>query len=137
MNNILLLCDEHPAHIAATATAEEAIRAMIELNVGAIAIVDDQRVVAGIFTERDVLQKIALGKRDPGEIAITEVMTTPVVMATKEITAAEALAVMVEAHHRHLPIIDEAGRLLGMLSLRHVLQARIDKLVAQLASANV
>jgi CBS domain-containing protein len=53
-------------------------------------------------------------------------------MATLSTTAGEALGTMVERHYRHLPIVDNDGRLLGMLSIRNVLQARIDTLTRQL-----
>jgi CBS domain-containing protein len=56
-------------------------------------------------------------------------------MATRATTAAEALATMVERHYRHLPIVDDDGRLLGMLSIRNVLQAQIDTLTRQLDQA--
>ena len=62
-------------------------------------------------------------------------MTTPVEMATRATTASEALATMVERHYRHLPIVDDDGRLLGMLSIRNVLQAQIDTLTSQLDQA--
>jgi CBS domain-containing protein len=42
----------------------------------------------------------------------------------------------VEAHHRHLPIVDDNGKLLGMLSIRNVLQAKIDELTGQLQTAS-
>lgn len=132
--DILSLCDQCPATVPVTASAAEAISAMLDRNVGAVAVLDEQRVVAGIFSERDVLNKMALDERRAVQIPVNEVMTTPVVMATREITPAEALGVMVESHHRHLPIVDENGQLLGMLSIRNVLQARIDGLAAQLAA---
>ena len=62
-------------------------------------------------------------------------MTTPVEMATRATTAGEALATMVERHYRHLPIVDDDGGLLGMLSIRNVLQAQIDTLTRQLDQA--
>ena len=116
-----------------TATAADAIELMNDLCVGAAAVVDEHGVVAGIFTERDVLRKLAPHARDPKTIPITEVMTVPVIMATKETTAQEALSVMIEEHHRHLPIVEEDGRLLGMLSIRNLLQDRIDDVTTQLA----
>ncbi len=130
--SILQFCDEQPAAIPITASVGDAIQLMLSLNVGATAVIDENQVVAGIFTERDVMRKIALESRPPKEIPVSEVMTTPVVMATKDISPAEALAVMVEEHHRHLPIVDEDGKLLGILSIRHVLQAKIDDLTGQL-----
>jgi CBS domain-containing protein len=98
-------------------------------------VVDENHRVAGIFTERDVLRRLSLGEHDPRKISVCEVMTTPVEMATRATTAAEALATMVERHYRHLPIVDDDGRLLGMLSIRNVLQAQIDTLTRQLDQA--
>ena len=133
--SILTFCDETPAVVSLTATVADAIREMMANNVGATAVTDDNGIVAGIFTERDVMRKVATGSRKPEEIPVRDVMTTPVVMATRETSPAEALAVMVEAHHRHLPIVDDNGKLLGMLSIRHVLQAKIDELTGQLQTA--
>ena len=61
-------------------------------------------------------------------------MTTPVEMATLATGPGEALATMVERHFRHLPIVDNNGKLLGMLSIRNLLQSRIDELTQQLDS---
>jgi CBS domain-containing protein len=108
---------------------------MLDRDVGAVAVVDENHRVAGIFTERDVLRRLSLGEQDPRKISVCEVMTTPVEMATRATTAAEALATMVERHYRHLPIVDDDGRLLGMLSIRNVLQAQIDTLTRQLDQA--
>ncbi len=134
--SILTFCDEKAAVVPLTATVADAIREMMNNEVGATAVVDENNIVAGIFTERDVMRKVTMGSLKPGEIPVREVMTTPVVLATQEISPAEALAVMVEAHHRHLPIVDNNGKLLGMLSIRHVLQAKIDDLTSQLQVAS-
>ncbi|MFY9647279.1 MAG: CBS domain-containing protein [Terriglobales bacterium] len=133
--SILEMCDSEAAAVSLDATAERAIRAMLDRHVGAVAVIDEKQRVAGIFTERDVLRRLSLGERDPRTLSVREVMTTPVEMATRSTTAAEALATMVERHYRHLPIVDDDGRLLGMLSLRNVLQARIETLTALLDQA--
>jgi CBS domain-containing protein len=132
---ILEMCDSEVASVPVEATAEQAIRTMLDRHVGAVAVVDEKRRVAGIFTERDVLRRLALGERDPKTTSVREIMTTPVEMATRATTASEALATMVERHYRHLPIVDDDGRLLGMLSIRNVLQAQIDTLTSQLDQA--
>jgi CBS domain-containing protein len=61
-------------------------------------------------------------------------MTTPVELATLATGPGEALATMVERHFRHLPVVDDSGKLLGMLSIRNVLQWRIDNLTQELDS---
>lgn len=132
--SILHLCDEVPATVKPTTTVADTIVVMLEKRVGAVAVVDEKGVVAGIFTERDVLRKLALSGRDPAKIQVHELMTTPVEMATQDMTAGEALEVMVDRHFRHLPIIDRDGKLLGMLSIRNLLQAEIDNLRQQMDS---
>jgi len=133
--NILEMCDSESASVPVEATAEQAIRAMLDRYVGAVVVIDEDQRVAGIFSERDVLRRLSLSENDPGKISIREVMTTPVEMATRATTASEALATMVERHYRHLPIVDDDGRLLGVLSLRNLLQAQIDTLTSQLDQA--
>jgi CBS domain-containing protein len=130
--SILELCDKEAASVPLDATAERAIRTMLDRHVGAVAVVDEKQRVAGVFTERDVLRRLSLSRLDPGRTPVREIMTTPVEMATLSTTAGEALATMVERHYRHLPIVDDNGGLLGMLSIRNVLQARIDTLTRQL-----
>ena len=82
-----------------------------------------------------MLRRLSLSERDPRTTAVREVMTTPVEMATRATTPSEALSTMVERHYRHLPIVEEDGHLLGMLSIRNVLEARIDLLTLQLDQA--
>lgn len=130
--NILEMCDSEAACVAMDASAEQAIRTMLDRRVGAVAVVDENKQVAGIFTERDVLRRVVLSGRAPAEMPVREVMTTPVEMATLDTTPGQALATMIEFHYRHLPIVDDDGRLLGMLSIRDLLQARIDALTRQL-----
>src|ERR1700675_2126662 len=133
--NILEMCDAGGASVPIDATAEDAIRALLDRHVGGGAVVDDNTRFAGIFTERDVLRRLSLSGREPGQTPVREVMTTPVEMATLDTTPGQALGTMVERHYRHLPIVDDDGRLLGMLSIRNVLQARIDMLTRQLDEA--
>src|SRR5437868_4057361 len=130
--NVLELCDREVSAVPLDANVAEAIRTMLDHHVGAVSVLDGERRVAGIFTERDVLRKIALSGRNPATIPVREVMTTPVELASPSTGAGEALATMVEQHYRHLPIVDDEGKLLGMLSIRHLLQWRVDDLTREL-----
>jgi len=131
---VLELCDAVAAAVSVEASVGEAIRTMLERSVGAVAVVDSEQRVAGIFTERDVLRKFALSGRDPAKTPVRDLMTTPVELATAATGPGEALASMVEAHFRHLPVVDDSGKLLGMLSIRNVLQWRIEDLTRELES---
>ena len=131
---VLELCDPEIAAISAEASVAAAIRMMLDYHVGAVGVVDSEKRVAGIFTERDVLRKLALAGVDPEKTPLREMMTTPVEMATEATGPGEALAIMVERHFRHLPVVDNDGHLLGMLSIRNVLQWRVDSLAQELDS---
>ncbi len=130
--SLLQLCDEGPATVPVEATVEAAVRTMIGKSVGAVAVIDEQGIVAGMFTERDVLAKFALSGRDAKATPVREMMSPIVEMATEATTPSEALQVMVERHYRHMPIVDERGKLLGICSIRNILQARIDDLLTEL-----
>jgi CBS domain-containing protein len=132
--SVLELCDREIAAVGLDATVAEAIHKMLDHHVGAVAVVDSDFRVAGIFTERDVLRKLALTRIDPQTTSIRELMTTPVEMATLGTGPGEALTIMLERHFRHLPVADEAGKLLGILSIRNLLEWRVDDLSRELES---
>jgi CBS domain-containing protein len=130
--SLLQWCNEGPATVPVEATVDDAVRTMIDKAVGAVAVIDEHGVVAGMFTERDVLSKFALSGRDAKATPVREMMSPIVEMATEATTPTEALQTMVERHYRHMPIVDERGKVLGICSIRNILQARIDDLLAEL-----
>ena len=132
--SVLELCDREIAAVGLDATVADAIHKMLDYHVGAVAIVDDEYRVAGIFTERDVLRKMSLSRMDPHTTSIRDMMTTPVEMATRGTGAGEALSIMVERHFRHLPVSDDSGKLLGILSIRNLLEWRVGELSHELES---
>ena len=134
--SILQLCGRHVNTVPILATVADAVQLMINNIVGAVAVVDDQGIVAGMFTERDVLEKFALSGRDPHTTPVRELMSPMVEMATLETTPAEALRVMLERHYRHMPVVDERGKVLGILSIRHILEKRMDDLLQQLETTH-
>lgn len=132
--SVLELCDREIAAVGLEATVADAIHKMLDHHVGAVAVVDNDFRVAGIFTERDVLRKMSLSQLDPRKASIRELMTTPVEMATLNTGAGEALSIMLERHFRHLPVADDNGKLLGILSIRNLLEWRVDDLSRELES---
>jgi CBS domain-containing protein len=101
-------------------TVAEVVRVMTDAEVGAIAIMDDRKL-AGIFTERDLLKRVVARRLDPSRTPITEVMTRSIVGVPDSTTVASAAAVMRSHRMRHLVIVDEAGDYLGMVAQRHLL----------------
>jgi CBS domain-containing protein len=132
--SVLELCDREIAAVSLEATVADAINKMLDHHVGAVAVVDSEYRVAGMFTERDVLRKIALSRTGPENTSVRELMTTPVEMATRGTGPGEALTTMLERHFRHLPVADDNGKLLGILSIRNLLEWRVEDLSRELES---
>jgi CBS domain-containing protein len=130
--SVLELCDREIASVGLEASVADAIHKMLDHHVGAVAVVDSDFRVAGIFTERDVLRKLALSRLDPHTTSVRDLMTTPVEMATRVTGAGEALTTMLERHFRHLPVADDDGKLLGILSIRNLLEWRVEDLSREL-----
>jgi CBS domain-containing protein len=99
------------------ATVLEAINKMNEHRVGALVVCEGQHVV-GMFTERDVLRKVAVGDRLPAEMLVGEVMTEDVVCTGPKEDLDEVRTVLKNRRIRHLPVCDEiTGALLGLISM--------------------
>ncbi|HZP02886.1 MAG TPA: CBS domain-containing protein [Terriglobia bacterium] len=114
-------------------TVMEAVEVMAETGVGAVAVLD-QGKLAGIFTERDVMLRVVLRNKSPQQTEVGEVMTTPVETVTDDTSEEDALVHMVERHIRHLVIVDKNGEVKAVLSIRHLLEHRIDELARELHS---
>ena len=105
----------------------DAVHMMARDRVGAVAVVE-KGVLQGIFTERDVMLRVVLQRRTPETTPVHEVMTPEVKTATEATTAEEAIDVMLVGHVRHLPILSSDGTVLGLLSIRALLEDRVDNL---------
>lgn len=107
--------------VSPIATVIEAASHMQELGVGSLAVMDDDEF-SGIFTERDVLQVIAAGG-DPSVETIAGWMTLYPDSFSPDMDVREAADWMLAAGYRHLPVVDEGARLIGMASIKDILWA--------------
>jgi CBS domain-containing protein len=98
------------------ATVRGAARAMRERHVGAV-LVTTNRHLDGIFTERDMVNRVVAEGRDPDHTTLAEVMTADPDTIAPSTTAIEALRRMNDGGYRHLPIV-EHGRVVGIVSRR-------------------
>ena len=94
----------------------ETTQRMNEYGVGAILIMEDDRIV-GIFTERDVLRRIVVEERMPSAVLVGEVMTTDVACVSLDTTIDEARNLMMQYRIRHAPVVDDEGEVKGILSI--------------------
>ena len=98
---------------------------MAQKNVGAVSVMDADRLV-GIFSERDVINKVMSKSLNPVSTPVSTVMTTNLVVATADESYESCLWKMKTANCRHLPIV-EGDKLVGFISLRDLLQVDISE----------
>ena len=102
--------------IAPEATLEEAAARMKELDVGSLPVDDGERLL-GIVTDRDIAVRGVAAGEHPRAVPVREVMTPVVVSCQEDHDLRAAARVMEEQQIRRLPVLDGAGRLVGIVSL--------------------
>jgi CBS domain-containing protein len=113
-----------PLQVLSTQSVADAVTLMRRERVGCVLVCDGGRLV-GIFTERDLMCRV-LAACKPLSISVAEVMTgDPVVVQLKE-TIGVAVRRMVEGGYRHLPVVDEKGSALGMLSVKRIVHYLVE-----------
>ena len=112
-----VLRNQHLLHLGPTVTVREAARKMSERHVAAVLVTESDDTLEGIFTERDLLDRVVVPGLDPDTTPLSKVMTPrPATVAPGE-TVRDALAIMDAKGVRHLPVAVE-GRVLGVVSMR-------------------
>jgi CBS domain-containing protein len=102
--------------ITEDASVMDAARIMNEHKIGALVVTAGAEVV-GIFSERDVLRRVVVERRDPVITPVADVMTREVFCGTMETSIEEARSAMKTRRIRHLPVVDEQQQLLGLISI--------------------
>jgi CBS domain-containing protein len=127
MGNVLRIAQKPAIGVPRQTSVREAARLMTDQRIGAV-LVFDGAAPAGIFSERDVMCRVLLSGKDPDATKVGDVMTAPLVTFPAGGETDAATTLMLEKHIRHLPVTAEDGAVLGMLSMRHLLQDQIENL---------
>jgi CBS domain-containing protein len=115
--------DQKPVTVSKTASVREAAKLMAKERVGALLVVESDRLI-GIFTERDALFRVLARGIDPDRMLIAEVMTSKVMTISPDRPLGHALHMMFEGGFRHVPVVEE-GRAVGIVSARDALGAEL------------
>jgi CBS domain-containing protein len=97
----------------------DAARRMVEQDVGAAIVLADGDDLVGVITERDLLRCVSEGI-DPA-LPVSDRMTRHVLTASPQTELAEAMALMVDGHFRHLPVVNDEGHVIGLASMRDLM----------------
>lgn len=97
------------------ATVSDAVAMMHARHIGSILVVS-RAEIAGIFTERDLLERVVACERNPHQVRLSEVMTSPVACAAPHTSLDEIRVLMRERFLRHVPVVD-GDQPIGMISM--------------------
>ena len=106
--------------IDAEASALDAVRQMVDANVGSLLVTDGDEVT-GIVTERDYLRRVAQEGPTDEEVTVRAIMSSPLVVVSPETEIDECMAVMTDRRIRHLPVVQE-GDVVGIVSIGDVVK---------------
>ena len=106
------------------ASVAEAVRIMTQNNVGIVSVLDGDNLV-GVFSERDVVRRVADRGLDPARTPVEKVMTADLVVADADEDYQSGIHKMDQANIRHLPVVSE-GQLVSMLSIRDLLRVNME-----------
>ena len=99
--------------------AKEAIELLFKRHVGSVLVINDAEQCIGIFTERDAIRVVA--QNMPLDAPVEKVMTKNPFTVSVDSIFQEAKSIIVSAKIRHLPVIDKEGKLVWLISIRHIL----------------
>ncbi len=102
----------------------DAIQEMAEKNVGALVVIEDDKL-AGIISERDYARKVILLGKASKQTAVRDIMVSKVICVGLDQTIDECMAIMTEKRIRHLPVMHE-GKMAGMITLGDVVKTIIE-----------
>lgn len=118
----VIACDE-------SASVREAVQLLAGRRIGAVPVLRDG-ALAGIFSERDVLYRLADEGAACLDRSVAEVMTAPPITVAPQTTCDEAMALMTRRRIRHLPVV-EGARMVGFISIGDIVKSRIDAAEAE------
>ena len=108
-------------------TVQEAVSLMATRKIGAVVITTDDQL-KGIFTERDVVLRVVSARLNPDETPLEQVMTPNPYTISLTDNAIEALQIMQTNHFRHLPVLDQEDKVVGIISVRDLFAVVIEQL---------
>lgn len=121
-----LLADKNQplAAVSPSDSVLHALNVLAEHDVGALLVLDGNKL-AGIFSERDYARKIILHGKASKDTLVSEIMSDKVLYVTLERTIDECMAIMSEKRFRHLPVLDERERVVGIVSIGDLVKETI------------
>lgn len=131
VHNILSIKGSSVATIEPAATLGDATASLRDHGVGALVVCGDDRRIAGIISERDIVRALAAHGASTLGRNVSSAMSTHVTTCRAEDTVDALMELMTERRIRHLPVVDGDGMLAGLISIGDVVKARVGQLMIE------
>jgi CBS domain-containing protein len=118
--------DREPYSLKESASVLEAAEFMAQRRIGAVCVLDDDGKLTGVFSERDILNRVVVPRQDPATITLGEVASPLRAVISCDETPHQALERMEQIGTRHLPVVD-GEKWVGMLSIRDLLRVELSE----------
>lgn len=118
--------DREPYSMSASATVMAAAEFMASRKIGAVCVMDDEGRLMGVFSERDLLNRVVVPRRDPSTLRLGDVTSELRAVIRCDETPHQALDLMEQIGSRHLPVVD-GEKWVGMLSMRDLLRVELSE----------
>jgi CBS domain-containing protein len=125
MNNIKSILATKGANVITITpdqTIRDALTTLAQHNVGALVVIDSANKPVGIISERDIV-RLAAKNENLFSLKINEVMTTNLILGVPQDELRAVANIMTEKRIRHLPIVDDQGKLIGIISIGDIVKA--------------
>jgi CBS domain-containing protein len=115
------------------ATLDDVVQTLVRYNVGSLVVRDgdSSSPMLGIITERDILKACAAIRSSLGQMHVRDAMTEHVATGTPSDSVEDTMGTMTNRRIRHLPVLDEDGRLVGLVSIGDIVKAQHDHLTLE------
>ena len=125
------LMSSNPRSIASDQPVFEAAKIMRDEDVGLVPVVDGERLL-GTITDRDLAVRVIAEQKDPSSVKVQEIASTRLVTVDPQQDLGEALRLMAQHQVRRLPVVEEDGRLVGIVAQADVARAGSDSQTGEL-----
>ena len=114
--------------ISPDATIKELSQSLSDLKIGALVVSSNGKNILGIVSERDIVQALPLHMHEIAQIHVRDIMTVNVMTCKKESTVAQLMSLMTEKRIRHVPVIDDSGELISIISIGDVVKSYVSEI---------
>jgi len=112
----------NPICVTTKVTVYEAVKVMEKHNIASLIVVDENGIVYGVVTAKDIVIRVLAKGLDPKNVKISEILSRPVTVVESDTPLKDVVNLMIGTGHGHVPVVNKAGKVLGIITIDDVLK---------------